>query len=483
MSSGETTRVEALMGAIRAKIANRALSPGARLPSIRRFAATMNVSPSTVVEAYDRLEAEGVIRARRGSGFYVTGADLPPMTLAGMGPAREPTVDPFWVSRQSLDADPSILKPGCGWLPADWMPNAALRKGLRALGRADDAPLSDYGTTRGSLALRRLLLGRFAEEGIAATADQIILTPSGTQAIDLICRLLLRPGDTVLVDDPCYFNFQALLRAHQARIVGIPFTPTGPDAAAFEQAIIDEGPRLYITNSALHNPTGASLSPQTAHRVLSAAAAHGLTIVEDDIFADFEPTPSPRLAILDGLNRVIRIGSFSKTLSASVRCGYIAARQDWIEGLVDLQVATNFGGPSPVATELVAGVLAAGGYRKHMDEIRRRLVRAREGAIERLGSIGIVPWIAPRGGFYLWCRLPDGLDSAAIARRCMADKVVLAPGNVFSVSETATSFLRFNVAQLGDDRIFAALETAMDAGQRGMLDRPLASRSAAPSRR
>lgn len=461
------TRTETLMRAVRAKIANRALGPGDRLPSVRRFAQTMDVSPSTVVEAYDRLVAEGVIRARRGSGFYVTGADLPPMALAEMGPSRERDVDPFWVSKQSLDADSSFLKPGCGWLPADWMPNVALRKGLRALGRADDTLLSDYGSTRGSLALRRLLLGRFADEGITATAQQIILTASGTQAIDLICRLLLRPGDTVLVDDPCYFNFQALLRAHQAKIVGIPFTPSGPDTTAFEQALIHQDPRLYITNSALHNPTGASLSPQTAHRVLSAAAARGLTIVEDDIFADFEPAPSPRLAVLDGLNRVIRIGSFSKTLSASVRCGYIAARPDWIEGLVDLQVATSFGGPSPVATELIAGVLAGGTYRKHMDEVRRRLTQARKGAIDRLKPLGLAPWIMPRGGFYLWCRLPDGYDSAVIARRCMEEKIVLAPGNVFSVSQSATSFLRFNVAQLNDRRIFSVLKRAMEEYREG----------------
>ncbi|SFY37970.1 DNA-binding transcriptional regulator, MocR family, contains an aminotransferase domain [Paracoccus pantotrophus] len=462
IDSQETTRTQALMNAVRAKIANRALSPGDRLPSVRGFARTMGVSPSTVVEAYDRLAAEGVIRARRGSGFYVTGADLPPMALAEMGPPRDRAVDPFWVSRQSLDADPTVLKPGCGWLPAGWMPNAALRKGLRALARAEDALLSDYGSTRGAPALRRLLLGRFADEGIAATMDQVMLTGSGTQAIDLICRLLLRPEDTVLVDDPCYFNFQALLRAHQVRVVGIPFTPTGPDIAAFERALAQESPRLYITNSALHNPTGASLSPQTAHRVLSAAAAHGLTIVEDDIFADFEPALSPRLAILDGLNRVIRIGSFSKTLSASLRCGYIAARPDWIEGLADLQVATSFGGPSPVAAELIAGVLAGGSYRKHMDELRQRLTRARKEAVDRLRPLGLVPWIMPRGGFYLWCRLPEGRDSTAIARRCLEENVVLAPGNVFSVSQSASAFLRFNVAQLGDARIFAALERAME---------------------
>jgi len=461
MADGDISRTEALMRAVRTKIANRALAPGDRLPSIRRFAKTMSVSPSTVVEAYARLEAEGVIRARRGSGFYVTGADLPPLSLAGMGPRRERDIDPFWISRQSLDADPSVLKPGCGWLPADWMPNLALRKGLRALGRADETVLSDYGGTRGSLELRRLLIGRFSDQGIDATADQVLLTGSGTQAIDLICRLLLRPGDAVLVDDPCYFNFHALLRAHQVRIVGIPFTPAGPDVPAFEQALVDHDPRLYITNSALHNPTGASISPQTAYRMLSAATAHGLTIVEDDIFADFEPTLSPRLAILDGLRRVIRIGSFSKTLSASIRCGYIAATADWIERLVDLQVATSFGGPSPVATEVIAGVLAGGTYRRHMDEVRRRLVRAGAEAVDRLAALDIVPWILPRGGFYLWCRLPDGHDSAEIARRCMEHGVVLAPGNAFSTSQSAAPFLRFNVAQMSDSRVFSALGQAM----------------------
>jgi DNA-binding transcriptional MocR family regulator len=137
-------------------------------------------------------------------------------------------------------------------------------------------------------------------------------------------------------------------------------TPTGPDVARFEAVLAAERPRLYITNSALHNPTGATLSPQAAHQLLNAAAVHDLIIVEDDIFADFEPEPSPRLAALDGLNRVIRIGSFSKTLSASARCGYIAARRDWIDDLVDLQVAINFGGPSPVATELITHVLTSG---------------------------------------------------------------------------------------------------------------------------
>ncbi len=457
----EPTRTEDLMQAIRQKVASRAISPGDRLPSVRSFAETMGVSPSTVVEAYDRLVAEGLIRARRGSGFYLTGSAMPPIPIGEMEPRRDRAIDPFWVSRQSLDTDADVLKPGCGWLPADWLPQDAIRRGLRALARTDDDTLANYGGTRGSLALRRHLLSRFAEEGLEAGSDQLMLTGSGTQAVDLVCRYLLRPGDVVLVDDPGYFNFQALLRAHHVRIIGVPYTPTGPDPAVFEALLAAEHPRLYITNSALHNPTGASLSPQTAHRLLSAAALHDLTIIEDDIFTDFEPTPSPRLAVLDGFERVIRVGSFSKSLSAAARCGYIAARADWIEGLVDLQVATNFGGPSPMATELIAGILSGGGYRRHMAELRQRLTHAREDLVRRLAPLGITPWVMPRGGFYLWCHLPDGHDSADVARFCMAQDIVLAPGNVFSASQSAAGFMRFNVTQTRDERIFAALAASL----------------------
>ncbi|MBN9278966.1 MAG: PLP-dependent aminotransferase family protein [Hyphomicrobium sp.] len=449
------------MRAIRAKVASRALTAGDRLPSIRSFAATMRVSPSTVVEAYDRLVAEGLVRARRGSGFYVSSAALPPLSLADDRPPMDRAVDPFWVSRQSLDTDAAMPKPGCGWLPADWMPVDALRRAMRALARAEPAVLADYGATRGSLVLRRLLMGRFAEDRLDVSADQLLLTASGTQAIDLICRFVLRPGGTVVVDDPCYFNFRALLRAHQVKIVGVPYTASGPDIDRFEAVLAAERPRLYITNSALHNPTGATLSARAAHRLLTAAAAHDLTIVEDDIFADFEPEPSARLAVLDGLRRVIRIGSFSKTLSASLRCGYIAARPEWIADLVDLQVATSFGGPSPVATEIIASVLAGGSYRKHMDELRRRLARSRRNAAEKLQRLGIEPWLMPRGGFYLWCRLPEGRDSADVARSALAENVVLAPGNVFSASQSAGDFMRFNVAHCDDRRVMPVLQRAL----------------------
>ena len=460
MTDEAGTRTGAVMHAIRHRISSRALTAGEKVPSIRAFARTMQVSPSTVVEAYDRLAVEGVIRSRPGAGFYVAGA-APPLRLMDAEPRRDRAIDPFWVSRQTLDAVSDVAKPGCGWLPADWMPNQTIRRAIRGLARAEDAVLADYGTARGSLALRRVLVRQFARQGLDAGPDQILLTASGSQAIDLVCRLVLRPGDTVLVDDPCYFNFQALLRTHRVKIVGVPFTPAGPDLVPFAEALALHRPRLYLTNSALHNPTGATLSPPTAHKLLSLAAAHDLVVVEDDIFSDLEPEPSPRLAALDGLSRVIRIGSFSKTLSASIRCGYIAARHDWIETLVDLQVATNLGGPSPIAADLVARTLNDGSYHKHLDALRGRLARTRREVGAKLDGLGIQPWIVPRGGFFLWCRLPDGREAADVARAALRDGVVLAPGNVFSVSQSASGFMRFNVAQMESPQVYEVLARAL----------------------
>ncbi|MEX3825383.1 aminotransferase class I/II-fold pyridoxal phosphate-dependent enzyme, partial [Paraburkholderia sp. BR14262] len=126
-------------------------------------------------------------------------------------------------------------------------------------------------------------------------------------------------------------------------------TPTGPDHAAIERTQAESRPPLYLTNSAVHNPTGATLAPAVAHRLLKLAEEHDLLIVEDDIFADFEIEPAPRLAAFDGLARVVTIGSFSKTMSAAARCGFIAARADWIEPLVDLKLAVSFGNGEMVA--------------------------------------------------------------------------------------------------------------------------------------
>ncbi|GGE94825.1 aminotransferase-like domain-containing protein [Sphingomonas prati] len=448
----DDTRTGTVARTIRGRIEARSLTPGARLPSIRAMAQASGVAPSTVVEAYERLAGEGMIRSRPGSGFYVA-APLAPLALDRLDPTTEREVDPLWMLRQSLGDQRHELMPGCGWLPDDWLAGDALRKAMRTAARADDATtLAGYGSPLGHPPLRALLARRLAEQGVDTSPDQILLTDSGTHALDLVCRFMLQPGDTVLVDDPCYFNFLALLRAHRAKVVGVPMTPAGPDVAAFAEAAAMHRPRLYITNSGIHNPTGATLPGPTAHRLLKIAEAHDIVIVEDDIFADFEHAASPRFAVYDGLDRVIRIGSFSKSLSAAVRCGHIAARPDWIEALCDLRIATSMAG-SPLAAGLLHAVLTDGSYRRHVEGVRARLARATVRLTKRLRAVGIVPWIDPAAGLFVWARLPDGRDAVQLARDALAKGIVLAPGPVFSTSGNWRDHMRFNVARSEDDRL------------------------------
>ena len=453
------TRVNAVMQTIRGQLTSRVLVPGERLPSIRQMAERLNVAKNTIVEAYDRLAADGVLTAKRGSGFYVCG-HLPPLSLADVGATRDRSIDPLWIIRQSLEAESAMLKPGCGWLPSSWLPDEEIRRALRRLARDPQAGLLEYAHPYGHSALREQLSRRLGERGVTATARQIILTDSGTQAIDLICRYLVEPGDTVLIDDPGYFNFQALLRAHRVNLVAVPYTEHGPDVQAMAELLALHKPRLYITNTVFHNPTGAVLSPIVAHRVLKLAEDHDLLIVEDDIFADFAQSSSPLLASFDGLNRVIHVGSFSKTLTASVRCGYIAVQQDWAEQIVDLKLATTLSS-SGLGAELVYSLLRQGAYRHHVEALRSQLADAMGRTLHRLEKLGIIPWMKPQGGMFLWMRLPHGLDSAKVSREALHAGVVLAPGNVFSLSQTAAPFMRFNVAQCQALRVFEVLEQAM----------------------
>lgn len=460
-AASAATLVETVAQAVTGRIASRQLAPGAKLPSVRAFAEAMGVSKSTVVEAYDRLGAEGAIVARRGSGFYVAGKTRP-LCLKTVGPELDRAVDPLWITRQSMQAGPDLLKPGSGWLPSAWMPDQSLRRSLRQLAREPGSDLICYDQPLGFAPLRRQIARRMEEKGVAADADQIVLVDSATQALDLLCRFLLQPGDAVVVDDPCYFNFQALLRSHHVRIVGVPYTPAGPDLEAFEAALVAHRPRFYLTNSALHNPTGATLSPMTAHRVLRLAETHDTLIIEDDIFADLEPDAAPRLAGFDGLDRVIQVGSFSKTLSAAIRCGYVAVREEWVEPLVDLKLAMSIGN-GHLAASLMHRLLTDGSYRRHLVDIRDKLARDMGRTVRRVEAIGLKPWITPRGGLFLWTELPAGIDSADVARRSLAEGVVMAPGAAFSNSAAGGAFLRFNVAHCADPRVFTVLERAMSA--------------------
>lgn len=448
--------IEQVVDYFAAAIASRALTPGAKLPSIRHFALASRVSKSTVVEAYDRLVAQGLAVSKAKSGFFVS-APRKVLEIGRASVAPQRKIDEFWMLRNALQLPPHALRPGSGWLPPDYLHDEGIRRVLGSLRREPGDGLTSYGEPAGNRELRMQLQHHLDGRAIAAPLESIVLTDSGSQALDLAIRLLVQAGDTVFVDDPCYFNFQASLRAHGVHVVGIPLTPNGPDMELFEAALAKHRPRLYITNTVLQNPTGITFSAAVLHRILLLSQQRGFDIIEDDTFADLEERPAVRLAALDQLQRVIYIGSFSKTLSGAARCGYLVARQDWIEAILDLKLATTFGN-NELSARLICKLLRDGSYRKHTDAIRQRLRKASVSVRKRLREHGLELWAEPAGGPFLWVQGGPSMDAAAIAGAGLSSDILFAPGNVFSVNNTAGRFLRFNAAYSQDPRIFAFIK-------------------------
>ena len=453
------TKIEIVIDVIEEKISNKSLIIGSRLPSVRQFAEQMNCSVSTIVEAYSRLIGEGVLESRVGSGYYVSGHQVQDSFIEQeYNYQRE--IDPLWISRQSLEAKTTVLKPGCGWLPEAWMPEQTIRKALKLAAKSETALLMNYAIPHGHLQLRQLISRKKEIYDLTIHPNQILITDSATQSIDLLFRKLLKAGDVILIDDPCYFNFQALIKTHHLKTITVPFTKNGPDVEIFKEAL-KYNPKIYLTNTGIHNPTGAILSLNTAYQVAKLAEQNNLLIIEDEIFADFEYAPAPRYASLSGFEHVIHIGSYTKTLSAAVRCGYIIAKTTLIDELIDLRISTNFSN-SNLNAEIIYQSLIDSSYLKHIDWLKKQLLRLTKDTIHQLEKLNIEPWIIPKAGIFIWCKLPNGIDASELSKLCLAQDVILAPGKSFSQSDKATQFMRFNVAQCIDKKVFDVLEQGLN---------------------
>ena len=351
---GSRTLSEQLAAHYAALIRQRLLAPGSRLPSVREGARRHGVSPHTLVATYDQLLAQGLVEAQRQRGFFVRERTTP--AQRGEAPAASPPDSP----RVPVDASMLIRGmlgsggrpgPGLGTLPPAWLDAPMLQAALRrvlASGREDElgAAALHYGEPAGDPRLREALAQRLADVGVRAPPRQIMTTLGATQALDLVSRALLAPGDAVLVDEPGWSVEYARLTLLGMRLLPVPRGPDGPDLAVMEALAREHRPRLYVTVSVLHNPTGGMLSLASAHQLLQLAQAHDFHVIEDDTYAHLAPAHAPRLAALDGLKRCFHISGFSKILAPGWRVGFVAAPPDWIERLIDVKMLASLTTPA-----------------------------------------------------------------------------------------------------------------------------------------
>ena len=419
-----------------------ALRAGAKAPSIRQFAHAHGVSVYTVVDAYDRLVALGYFVSRPHSGFFVRRRESPVQGSAARGVNYN--FDSMWYLRRVFENRALRIKPGCGWLPGDWLFEEGLKRSLRSLA-AEEVELGGYGEPKGFPLLRQLVRDLLAEQEIALGAEQVLLTNGSSQAMDMVARRLVREGDVVLVDEPGYPNLLFSLRFLGARLVGVPRTPNGYDLQELERLILLHKPKVFFTQPRLQSPTGSVAQLAHLHRVVQLAEQHQLLLVENDIYADLDPEPRPSLASLDQLQRVVYISSFSKTISPNLRVGYVAAHPDMLEDLAQLKMISGLTS-SEFAERLTYGALVDGRWRKHLRGLRERLAQAHQGAAQQLEGLGFELFCEPKAGMFLWARHPALQNSTELAYQAAESGILLGPGHLFSTDLAPSPWLRFNVA-------------------------------------
>ncbi len=479
MKTSTQSLTEQLSARFGERIRNRLLAPGARLPSVRQCALQHSVSPSTVVAAYDQLLAQGLVEARKNRGFFVRelapmGADAPAtvdavaMEVAGgnwttahwfaaRGAGRgSPPVNATALIRGMFHKISDKPQPGMGVLPPQWLESTFMPAAVRKVTstRALQEYSLQYGEPLGDSGLRRLLVKKLAQLSVHTAPENIITTVGATHALDIVSRTLLRPGDPVMVEEPGWAVEFARLAALGMHILPVPRRAEGPDLEVMARYCEVHKPKLYVSVSVFHNPTGYCLSPGSAHRILQLANQHNFHIVEDDTYSHIAPEHATRLTALDGLQRTIYVSGFAKILAPNWRIGFLAAPPTLVEQLLDTKLLATLTTPA-LLEKALALCIEQGQLRRHAERIRTRLDAARSRSVKLALSAGCT-FAADPVGLFGW--VDTGVDTDALSQRMLDEGYLLAPGALFHAERKPSTLMRINFATTQDATFWRTFE-------------------------
>jgi 2-aminoadipate transaminase len=452
---------------IAGRIRSGQLSRGARLPATRELAGLLGLNRTTVSAAYEMLETEGLISGQVGRGSFVTSAPSP---AAGSDTRR---VEWDALLERSETPGPGIGINASGSLSANPISFAVSRPSrdlfpldeFRAscatvLARQDLADILQLGSPSGYEPLRRYLMEEARRQHVASPGDDLIITNGCQQALDLIGRVLLRPGDTVAVEDPIYTGLKNLLTGMGAQLCGVPVGPEGMDPAQLERVLERERPRFLVVTSNFQNPTGATLPLPARHAILDAARKAGVPVIENDAYGElrYQGEPLPALKQLDAHGGTVLLRSFSKVSFPGLRVGWAVGPKPLLDRLRIAKEAADLH-----TDQLSQAVLLEFAESGRLESHRARMLRA---GSERLAAtmeacLEFLPpgtrWTRPQGGMNVWVRLPEPLDAGELLNRAQREGVAYLPGRYFAVSRLDPGALRLSFAGLAPDHIRTGL--------------------------
>lgn len=432
------------------------LQPGDRLPSIRQMAQTASVNKLTVVEAYSVLEADGLIQARQGAGYYITQpAQRSPKKPSTFAPDQQVIIPQgetpsFLETSQAIllaESQPDIVKFSSGFPQATGVEDLQ-RIARRAIKDVADK-LFSFNHPQGDPVLRSQIAQLLVQQGLATAPEQMLITNGSMQALSLITQHLIQPGDWVVVESPTFHGYLSLLRQAGARIIAIPMTAHGLNLDLLEQYLRSHCPKLIYTISTQHNPTGITTDLGHRRQLLDLAERYNCLILEDNAYEwlSYGPTPPP-IKAMDRYDRVIYLGTFSKTLMPALRVGYAVITGALYQPLVERKLLHDLH-VSIVSQAIISEYLGSGHYRRRLNLLRATNLQNRDVMLKALETHfpEEVSWTLPQGGLFLWTQLPDGINLTAVCRDAAQQKVLIASGNAFFADQQGYPALRLNFAQ------------------------------------
>jgi DNA-binding transcriptional MocR family regulator len=479
-----------IKAALREKILSGELPPYYRLPPDRHLAAKLGVNRSTVVNAYRELKAEGLVESHVGRGTTVCEMEYPEdeaWRQSVMPLNWERYLRPGEHDRgrevvrfiRSVRKEREVIDFSTSYVP-EFFENPRLHQHMgKSFFSSMHGEYYAHPCVEGLRSLREAVVKRQKSRGIHAGYDEIIITSGSQQAIDMMAKTFVGPGDMVLMEDPTYIIARQSFAAQGARILGIPMGEDGMRLDILEGVLKRYAPKLIYTVPTFHNPMGSCMSRGARRRLLDLAYRYQVPILEDDPFYDlrFEGEPVLPLKAMDHMEHVIYVSSLAKAVAPGLRLGWICAPHAIMDRLIHAKKIADLA-CSGVVQSMMDTLLREGVYEELLEEMRRKLRNRRDLLVASLQKISpeLLAFSPPQGGFDLWCSFSGEIHATKLLHRVAEKGVLFTPGEYFTLENRMFSSARFSFSGPREEDISRGIEILAGALRRYSRECPLYSR-------
>lgn len=465
------------------------LLPGSVLPPERKLAESLGVNCTTVLAAYRELKADGLVDSQVGRGTMVLSVMSEvseshsefesPLYTQFLSRISERANDPFLRDLLVMANRNNVISFSAGISAVETDPVEAFRGIEEELIRQPNHEALKHTPTEGFWSLREAISELMQKRGIHALPDEILVLSGSQQGIDIAARVFIDPGDVVIVEEPSFFSALQIFNAAGARIIGVPVDDQGMRVDILEQLLQRYRPKLIYTMPTYQNPSGVSMSLERRRRFLELAYLRKVLIIEDDPYSEikYEGVRLPYLKELDAYGYVIYLSTFSKILFPGIRIGWMAAPKPIIHQFTMIKQLQDLHANS-ISQWIVERFLRSGKFENHVKRIREEYRIKRDIMLDALMDRPIdgLEWVKPLGGYYLWCRLPEGIPHMSLLVNAAERGVSYVPGTAFYLNGRGGQYMRLNVTYPpGDDipRGIERIKEAIAATQRKTPDKSL----------